>query len=102
MGTLSYGNAHTIEIDDNTLAHLRSVTFAKLRGQEAFPLTIVHTSEDENGEAKHAGSTSLWVSPDTPIVFQFSDTEPDELSREWIEELMRSSYENRGLVISVQ
>src|SRR5690606_6379559 len=97
MGTLIYGNTLKLDIDDHTLAHVRSVVFAKLRGQEAFPFTVLRVKGKQLG-----GSTSFWVSPDTPVVFQFSDDEPEELSRDWIEELMKSSYENRGLVISVE
>ncbi|MGO3147847.1 MAG: DUF7882 family protein [Leucobacter sp.] len=97
MGILIYGNTLKLDIDDRTLAHVRSIVFAKLRAQEAFPFTVVRITDKQACE-----STSFWISSDTPIVFQLSDDGPKELSREWIEELMKSSYENRGLVISVE
>lgn len=96
MGTLIYGNGLKLEVDDQTLAHLRSVVFAKLRGQEAFPFTLVR-----GGAQKGGGSVSFWISPSTPVVFRFSKEEPHELSRDRIEELLKMSYENHGLVVTL-
>lgn len=97
MGTLIYGDALRLEMDDRTLAHLRSVVFAKLRGHESLPITVLYPTES-HGER----STSFWVSSDTPVAFCFSGEETIELSRDWIEELMRMSYSNGGIVVTQQ
>lgn len=93
MGTLIYNHSVRIDLDDTLLVHLKAVVFAKLRGQETFPVTITP-------QEKTAPTTSFWVSPSSAIVFEISTEMPLELSRELIDELMKSSYENRGLVIT--
>lgn len=95
MGTLIYGHTLQFDIDDRTLAHLRAVVFAKLRGHESLPITVLRPTAAASGE-----SISFWVSADTPLAFRLSAEESVELSREWIDEHMRMSYSNRGLVIT--
>ena len=47
------------------------------------------------------GRSSLWLHPAIPLRFVFQTAEAPELSREWIEELMRSANSGGGIVIDL-
>ena len=94
VGTLYYGDSGTpVEIEDRALAHLKIAITTKLRRGESFMLSWRHAS----GEPR--GRSSLWLHPAIPLRFVFEEVEAPELSREWIEELMRSANSGGGIVI---
>lgn len=98
MGLLLYGRSHRYEFDDRTLEHLRYVITAKLRRRESFFLTW--NQRDTGSTApRAAGPVTLWISPSSPLGFEFSSSAPGALSREWISALMSGSYANRGLTL---
>ncbi len=91
MGTLIYGHALQLDIDDRTLEHIKHVVFAKLRKQESFPLVCTRAD---------AEAISLWVSRDIAIGFRIE--QPAELSRELVGEYMRLASTAEGLVVAAE
>jgi hypothetical protein len=94
MGTLYYADATrvAIPIEDRALAHIKFVMIAKLRRNEAFTFSW-DKPEEEGG-----GRSSIWVSAQIPLEFEFDDPTPVELNREWIEQLSQSASTVSGLV----
>ncbi|MRX43127.1 DUF7882 family protein [Agromyces kandeliae] len=92
MGTLYYGNAGTpIGIEDRALAHLQVAVVTKLRRGESFTVSWQHPEEQPDGRS------TLWLHPNIPLRFVFDDAEPPELSRSYLEELMRSANSTGGI-----
>ncbi len=87
MGTLTYANAASpIAIDDEVLAHLRSVIVTKLRRNEPFALTVP-TAE---GPAE-----TLWIHASIPI--RFAIDAPTALDRALLTRLMQAASSAGGL-----
>ncbi|MFB9959232.1 DUF7882 family protein [Agromyces bracchium] len=94
MGTLYYGNAGTpIGIEDRALAHLQVAVVTKLRRGESFTVSWQHPEEQPDGRS------TLWLHPNIPLRFVFDDPEPPELSRSFLEELMRSANSTGGIML---
>lgn len=92
MGTLYYGDSGTpIGIEDRVLAHLKVAIITKLRRGESFTLSWQHA------DGQPRGRSTLWVHQSVPLRFVFDDPETPELSRQWIEELMRSANSTGGV-----
>ena len=92
MGTLFYGDAGTpIGIEDRALAHLKVAIITKLRRGESFTVSWKHPDEQPRGRS------TLWLHPNIPLRFVFDEPDPPELSRAWIEELMRSANSTGGI-----
>jgi hypothetical protein len=69
MGKLEYNSSRPpIEVDDETLAHLKIVMGAKLRRHESFMMTWLASDS-------HEGRITAWVHPSIPLLLEF-DTEP--------------------------
>ncbi|MBO1902714.1 hypothetical protein J4H92_12230 [Leucobacter weissii] len=93
MGTLIYGGSSRFDLDDRTLEHVKVVVVARLRKRESFMLSL-----PQRGPFA-VGSSSVWISPDVPIGFQFSSSRAGPLSRRWIQALMAMSYAPGGLAV---
>ena len=94
VGTLYYGDSGTpVEVEDRALAHLKIAITTKLRRGESFMLSWRH------GPDQPRGRSSLWLHPAIPLRFVFEESEAGELSREWIEDLMRSANSGGGIVL---
>ncbi|WP_394554172.1 hypothetical protein ACDF64_06350 [Agromyces sp. MMS24-JH15] len=92
MGTLYYGDSGTpIGIEDRALAHLKIAIVTKLRRGESFTLSWQHDDDQPRGRS------TLWLSPSIPLRFVFDEPVAPDLSREWIEELMRSANSTGGI-----
>ena len=92
MGTLFYGDAATpIGIEDRALAHLKVAIITKLRRGESFTLSWQHSDDQPRGRS------TLWLHPNIPLRFVFEEPEPPDLSRAWIETLMRSANSTGGI-----
>ena len=92
MGTLFYGDAATpIGIEDRALAHLKVAIITKLRRGESFTLSWQHPDDQPRGRS------TLWLHPNIPLRFVFEEPEPPDLSRTWIETLMRSANSTGGI-----
>ncbi|MET1043196.1 MAG: hypothetical protein ABWX59_03615 [Microbacteriaceae bacterium] len=89
MGTLSY-NRVDIEFDDRTLNHLQVVMVQKLRQNESF---IFSWRNADTGRRR-----SVWMHPTIPLYFEYSDSQPPTMSREWIAELTQSANDTQGLI----
>ena len=92
VGTLYYGDSGTpIGIEDRALAHLKVAITTKLRRGESFTLSWKHPDEQPRGRS------TLWLHPSIPLRFVFDEPEAPELSRSWIEDLMRSANSTGGI-----
>lgn len=92
MGTLYYGESNTpISIEDRALSHLKVAITTKLRRGESFTLSWRH------GRDEPRGRSTLWLHPSIPLRFVFDEPERPELSRRWIEELMKSANSTGGI-----
>lgn len=87
MGQLTYANSTApIEIDDDVLAHLRTVTITKLRRGESFALTIPTA-----GKAR----ATLWIHSAIPI--QFAVEEGVDLQRPLLASMMEAANTSGGI-----
>ena len=93
MGTLFYAD-QAIEMDDRTLAHLKVAVVTKLRRGESFTLSWVHADDAP------AGRTTIWMHESIALRFEFDETEPPSLHREWIEEILRSANTTGGIQLT--
>lgn len=94
MGTLYYGDSGTpIGIDDRALAHVKVAITTKLRRGESFTLSWIHP----DGHAR--GRSTIWVHPSIGLRFVFDSPDPADLSRDWVEELMRSANSTGGIML---
>ena len=89
MGSLVYDENHAAEFDDRTLAHLQVIIVNKLRRLESFPFTW----HDERR------STTIWISPSTPIAFVYHGNRRPRLNRAWLEDLALMANSVGGLVV---
>ena len=96
MGYLVYNDATQYSFDDRTLAHLKIAITTKLRRGESFMFSWKH------GDDQPRGRSSLWLHPAIPLRFVFETVEAPELSREWIEELMKAANSTGGIVIDLR
>ncbi|UWF78719.1 MULTISPECIES: DUF7882 family protein [Microbacterium] len=94
MGALFYGQSDDpIHIDDRALAHLKVVIATKLRRQESFTLSWRHSDGDAPGRS------TIWMHPSIPLRFEFEESEPPQLNREWIERLMHLANTTGGIML---
>ena len=92
MGTLYYGDSGTpVEIEDRALAHLKIAITTKLRRGELHALVASVAASPRPQLAVAA--------PRDPAALRLRRGRGPELSREWIEELMRSANSGGGIVI---
>ncbi|PPL19921.1 DUF7882 family protein [Microterricola pindariensis] len=86
MGAIIYGGGERrVELDDRTLAHVKSVVVTKLRRQESFTLSCIEGLGDDSHRS------SLWIHPSIPLEFEFTDPDRPELNRAWLNALMVST-----------
>ncbi len=95
MGVLYYAD-QAIVIDDRTRSHLKIALVTKLRRGESFTLSWSHRP----GEA--VGRTTIWMQPAIPLRFEFDELEPGPLSRDWIEQILRSSNSTGGIQLDAE
>jgi len=92
MGKFIYATpADQVEIDDRSLAHLRTVISAKLRRNESFMFTWSHPLSEGSGQSVY------WIHPSIPLHFVFSGGRDVGLNRAWLEALVSSSNSVAGL-----
>ena len=94
MGTLFYGDSRLpIPIEDRALAHLKVVMVNKLRRGESFTFSWVKP------EAEGHGRSTIWLSPEIPLHFEFEESKGPVLNRRWLEDLSLVSSSGTGLVV---
>lgn len=87
MGRLTYGSATApIDVDDAILAHVRAVTFTKLRRNESFALTI----PTSGGSVE-----TLWIQAAIPLRFVLDADTP--LDRAVLVSMMNAASSSAGL-----
>jgi len=93
VGTLYYadGTRVAVTISDRELAHLKFVMVNKLRRDESFTFSW---------ELDGGGRSSVWVSKEIPLQFVFDDAAPQQMNREWLEELSQLASTLSGLTIT--
>ena len=94
VGTLYYGqSAAPIGIEDRALAHVKLAITTKLGRGESLTLSWIHPGDQPRGRS------TIWVHPTIPLRFVFDEPEAPELSRDWVEELMRSANSSGGITL---
>lgn len=93
MGTFIYNGTLTAEFDDRLLLHLQLVIGSKLRRDESFMFTW--TKPVEIG----GGRTNVWLDSHVPLAFEYSSTAMPRVNRQWVEELLETTYRPSGLQI---
>lgn len=92
MGTFEYDRAHSVQVEDRTLAHLGIVIMNKLRRSEPFMLEL--------SMSDGSGHRSYWIHPGVPLQFRFYTTPSAPINRAWIEQLMASASGPNGLTLT--
>lgn len=92
MGTLVYSQEE-IEIEDRALAHLKVVITTKLRRGESFTLSWRHAEDQPSGRS------TIWLHPTIELRFVFTDPEPLELSKRWLDALAQSANSTSGIML---
>lgn len=91
MGVLVYGTGEArLQIDDQTLAHVKTIALMKLRRNESFALTV-------RQDASQEGRTTLWLHPAIALQFSFDTDVLTEMDRTLLEELMHEA--NTGEIV---
>ncbi len=96
MGTLIYGFAPAIEIEDRLLRHLQAVIINKLRRDEPFAFNWERRTDEGEGPATAHGT--IWISRASQLYFHYDGPPTGEpLNRQWLEQLMLASNSGHGL-----
>lgn len=93
MGTLTYDSKLTVSLDDRVLAHLQPVIWSKLRRGEPFSFTW--TDPMRPG----LGRTSVWLSPNIPLAFEYFGSRAPRLNPLWLDALSKAANSPTGLSI---
>lgn len=93
MGTLTYDSKVTVSFDDRILAHLQVVIWSKLRRGEQFAFTW--TDPMRSG----LGRTSVWLSPNISVVFEYFGGRQPRLNPAWLEALTKAANSPNGLTL---
>ena len=93
MGTLTYDSKFAVSFDDRVLAHLQVVIWSKLRRREPFAFTVVVPA------GQGSGRTSMWMSSNVSVTFQYYSTARQTLNTLWIDALIASANSPTGLQV---
>jgi hypothetical protein len=98
MGTLVYGSAPAITIEDRLLKHLQAVIIMKLRRDEPFAFNWdAEPGVGEDREHPNASHGTVWVSQSSHLYFRYDGTRSEKLNPAWIETLSKAAHSPRGL-----
>lgn len=82
MGKLEYNSSRPpIEVDDETLAHLKIVMGTKLRRQESFMMTWP-------ARAERSGRLTAWMHPSIPLIIEFDSDSIPKIDPQRVERMM--------------
>lgn len=100
MGSLIYGIAPAIEIDDRALKHVQAVMIAKLRRDKSFAFSW-DAEPDVGGDEKQPDDSgkhgSVWISRSSSLYFSYSSNRDMPLNPKWLDLLAREANTSRGL-----
>lgn len=91
MGKFTYENNIKIDIEDRLLAHLQTVIGGKLRRGESFFFSW--RDDPSVGD----GRTSVWLHPQSSLVYKFYGSRQPEINRSWLEALAYVANSPAGL-----
>jgi len=99
MGSLIYGVAPVIEIEDRVLRHLQLVIIQKLRRNESFGFNWDQepgvSGDSEHDQGSHG---AIWISPSSQLYFRFDGPRKNlQLNRQWLDVMMQATYSGEGL-----
>jgi len=93
MGRFIYEGSHRIEIEDRALSHLQLVITAKLRRAE--PFTFSWREDQSTG----GGRTTVWLQPQSSIVYRFLGSRQPSINRRWVDALAFTANAPTGLYL---
>ncbi|ANG86609.1 hypothetical protein [Microbacterium aurantiacum] len=93
MGTFIYENQLRVEFEDRAPAHLQMVTGNKLRRREPFFFTW------KTDVSLGGGRVTVWMHPQSALVFRFHGSRTPALNRDWVEALMFTANTSSGLCL---
>ena len=94
MGKLEYNSSHpAIEIDDDTLAHVKILIATKLRRQESFMMTWLPLGDGPDRRA------SVWIHPAIPLRFGFDTAEHTAIDTHRVAEMMHALNSSGELIL---
>lgn len=94
MGRLEYNSSRPpIEIEDETLAHLKIIIGTKLRRQESFMMTWLPIGASPDGRL------TAWINPSIPLVLAFDDPEMPSIDPARIARMMESLNAHGELIV---
>lgn len=99
MGSMIYGLAPAIEIEDRALRHVQAVIISKLRRNEAFSFNWDHEPGVGGDESSvRAGQHgSVWVSKSSLLYFSYDAAQTTPLNPAWVDLLVNAANTPRGL-----
>lgn len=93
MGRLEYNSSRPpIEVDDETLAHLKIVIGTKLRRQESFMMTWLPDGTSADGRL------TIWIHPSIPLILAFDEQAMPAIETKRIERMM-ADLNSRGELV---
>jgi hypothetical protein len=93
MGKFTFENTIKMEFEDRLLAHLQQVMTAKLRRRESF---VFSWKEDPS---VGGGRTSVWVHPNSVLVFKFHGGRQPAINPAWLLALTFTANGPHGLYV---
>jgi hypothetical protein len=94
VGTLYYGDSRfPIPVEDRALAHLKIVIVNKLRRGESFTFSWVKSRSEGHGRS------TVWLSPQLALHFEFEGSKAPALNRRWLDELSLVASSGTGLIV---
>lgn len=93
MGKLIYEHDTKVDLDDRLLLHVQNVLVTKLRRGE--PLTFTWRNDPSLGD----GRTTIWIHPQSTIVYKYYGSRTPSLNRRWLEALMHTANSPAGLYV---
>ncbi|NLP85244.1 hypothetical protein HF576_15455 [Microbacterium sp. CFH 90308] len=99
MGTLIYGVAPAIGIDDWALEHLRFVIVTKLRRDESFSFNWENEPDVDGDVSRERPGIygTVWISKSSSLYFSFDKPRSRELNRHWLDALAATANSASGL-----
>ncbi|MBN9153681.1 MAG: ATP-dependent DNA ligase [Microbacterium sp.] len=91
MGKFVYNGNVKVEFEDRLLAHLQVAIVNKLRRGESFQFTW------RDDSSTGGGRTSIWVNPQSSLIYKFYGSRPPALNPAWLEALAFVANSPAGL-----
>lgn len=93
MGRFIFEQTVKVEFEDRLLSHLEHVMTSKLRRSESFTFTW---REDVS---VGGGRTTVWVHPQSVLMFKFHGSRSPRLNPLWLQALMHTANGPHGLYV---